>query len=162
MNFAARLLERLTITAALAFLCGALFVASHVEAQQTPDDALTATVDDAAPLSIDDDSLLSSINTESDWATALYVTSVSSMLVGAAVVVPTFFTALGCFDCRGDRVTVVNVVLAASFVTFAAGLLALPFAIALDVDSGSRRGGVSRTTVRLVPTALGLSLEGTF
>lgn len=118
---------------------------------------------------------LASIDAESHAATALYVASTALVVAGVAVGVRAIQSAFSCSfgswgpgasGC-GSESSRVGTWIAAS-VVLGLGVLALPIAIGLDVDSGSRRGRLeSRATidrVQLTPTEGGayLSLGGRF
>jgi len=102
-------------------------------------------------LALDSDSYrdeLASIDAESDAATGLYVTSLALAGVGVAsglVAVGAIFGSA--FD--GDALTVLALSSLISVSAFGLSVLALIPAIALDVDSGSRRDGLARRTVRV-------------
>ncbi len=97
---------------------------------------------------------LDSIDTESTWATALYIASATSF-TGGIVLALAGLGAAGHGDPMGPLV--------AAGVFGGLSVLLLPFAIGLDVDSGSRRRGLAgevRARLSLGPT--GLTLSGYF
>ena len=97
---------------------------------------------------------LGAIETQSDWATALYVASLASWGGALAMVVLTIPATTANDD------ALCPMVLGAGALTLG-GLVALPVAIGLDADAGSRRGGFERrVAMRLHGT--GASLAVTF
>lgn len=101
----------------------------------------------------------SSIETESDWATALYVGGVITHVLGLGSL------GTGVVFALGDT-SVATGFAFAGIVGASLGLISIGVAIGLDVDSGSRRrallGRVDRATLRLRLGPATLGLEGTF
>jgi hypothetical protein len=95
---------------------------------------------------------LASIETEADWAEALYVASLASTLGGLGLGLSVGFMAL-VFESA-----FLTVIATAGFVIAGVGVTLLPIAIGLDVDSGSRRSAL-RASARLGPCALAVRVD---
>lgn len=117
---------------------------------------------------------LASIDSESRAATALYVTSLSLTVTALAIGIPTAAAGISCIGawsspCSRDGESTRLAASLSSYVLLGLGVIALPIAIGLDVDSGSRRGGwearaVAIDSVRLAPTEGGayVAIDGRF
>lgn len=94
---------------------------------------------------------LGAIETQSDWATALYVASLASWGGALGMVILTVPAT------QANHGAFCPMVLGAGALTLG-GLVALPIAIGLDADAGSRRGGFERRVeLRLHGTAVSLA-----
>lgn len=157
-----------TRSLALAMLIALVPALAHAHPCPRTDDTSTLTpaaTEDARRLE------LASIDSESHSATALYVASLSLVLTGIGIGAGATGASVRCIGSwspcsSGEWAPVLAITSSALLVL---GVIALPIAIGLDVDSGSRRGGwqsraVTIDTVQLGPTEGGafVSLVGRF
>jgi hypothetical protein len=136
-----------------ALVCGAVQLASPGRAS-AEEREVHVTRAGAIELTLAESLELGAIETQSDWATALYVASIASWGGALGMVILT----VPATSANDDAFC--PMVLGAGALTLG-GLVALPIAIGLDADAGSRRGGFERRVVlRLHGT--GVSLAATF
>ncbi len=103
------------------------------------------------------DALRASIQTEADWSVALYVTAPVAFVAGSTLAFVGLFRTFA-WDRSG--VAEGEARAAAGIALGIVGLLALPIAIGLDVDSGSRRRGLSpELSVSLGPSSAAATLR---
>lgn len=115
-------------------------------------------------------SALRSIDVESHWAKGLYIASVASLVSGAAMAVVSFawwlgsgLSAIFTHDGYDDPFAGPEALAVSAAIVGGFGLLTLPIAIGLDVDSGLRRDGLARDfSARVSVSPGGLGLTGTF
>lgn len=171
-HLARRAAVGLSSTAVLvALLLAALALGSSLPAaaqQPSSEPSYGATLSSTTKTAPSDAALLASINTESRWATGLYVASVVGMVGGLT---SELFAVVAWFDCVGEEFRVdapsscgvAGGLAVTGAVLGAVGVVLLPIAIGLDVDSHSRRDGLTRgATARISVGPGGLLVSGTF
>lgn len=97
---------------------------------------------------------LGTIETQSDWATAIYLASITSWVGALGLVV-------GAVPATMANEGALCPMLAGAAGLAFVGLVTAPIAVGLDVDAGSRRRGLQRS-IELRLSAAGLSLTGSF
>lgn len=151
--------------AVLAAASSAAAQSSWLDEPGTPAATYGAALDDGQPAR---DALLRSIESESHSATALYVTAVVELIGSPLALIVGFAESFGCVadaihDSGSGRCFAADALYITSAVLGLAGLLTLPVAIGLDVDSGSRRRGLDvRVALDASPSSGGLAVIGTF
>lgn len=130
----------------------ALFLEPAPGAAQREHVLLNQTV--SVELTTDEILELGTIETQSDWATAIYIASITSWVGALGLVVGAVPAAMA------NEGALCPMLASAAGLAFV-GLVTAPIAVGLDVDAGSRRRGLQRS-IELRVSAAGLSLTGSF